>query len=96
VDYKGILIFASIGEFPLIIVTTIITHMHHVLLGRGGVFFGVTSFVFIAMEAGKQKGNAFFFQVGIGRFFLGVRSKDPLQREGRSVSTTRFAGGCGL
>jgi hypothetical protein len=41
--YKRILIFASIGVFPLIIVSPINTHMHHLLLGRGGVLFGVSS-----------------------------------------------------
>jgi hypothetical protein len=39
-----ILIFASMGVFPLIIISPIDTHMHHLLLGRGGVFFGVRSF----------------------------------------------------
>jgi hypothetical protein len=43
VVYKRILIFASIGVFPLIIISSINTHMHHRLLGRGGVFFGVSS-----------------------------------------------------
>jgi hypothetical protein len=38
VGYKTIMIFASIGVFPLIIVPPINTHMHHLLLGRGGVF----------------------------------------------------------
>jgi hypothetical protein len=41
VSYKIIMIFASIGVFPLIIVSPINTHMHHLLLGRGGVIFGV-------------------------------------------------------
>jgi hypothetical protein len=44
VGNKKIFIFASIGVFPLLIHFPINTHMHHLLLGRGGVFFGVSSF----------------------------------------------------
>jgi hypothetical protein len=40
VGYKRILIFASIGVFPLKTVSPINTHMHHLLLGRGCVFLG--------------------------------------------------------
>jgi hypothetical protein len=39
--YERILIFASIGVFPLIKVSSINPHMHRLLLGGGGVFFGV-------------------------------------------------------
>jgi hypothetical protein len=35
------MIFASIGVFPLIKFAPINPHMHRLLLGGGGVFFGV-------------------------------------------------------
>jgi hypothetical protein len=60
VGYKGILKFVSIGVFPLIIVPPIIIHMHHVLLGRGGVFFGVSSFCVRCYGNEPTRGNAFF------------------------------------
>jgi hypothetical protein len=56
VGYKIILIFASIGAFPLIIISPINTHMHHLLLGRGGVFFGVSSFGVRYYGSGPTKG----------------------------------------
>jgi membrane-associated phospholipid phosphatase len=86
VSYKRILIFASIGVFPLIIVSPITTHMHHLLLGRGGVLLGVL-FVYVAMGVAQQRGNAFFCWVRCqatarkqqsGGVFLGVRSEDRL------------------
>jgi hypothetical protein len=39
--------------FPLIIVSPINTHMHHLLLGRGGVFFGVSSFWVLYYGSGR-------------------------------------------
>jgi drug/metabolite transporter superfamily protein YnfA len=63
VSYKRILIFASIGVFPLIIVSPIITHMHHVLLGRGGVFFGGQFFLGTLQWERSNK--------GVMRSFLG-------------------------
>jgi hypothetical protein len=56
VGYKRILIFASIGVFPLKIVYPVNTHMHHLLLGRGGVFFGVSSFWVRYYGSGRTKG----------------------------------------
>jgi hypothetical protein len=52
--YKRNLIFTSIGLFPLITVSPIDTHMHHLLLGRGGVFFGAGFFGSITMAAAQQ------------------------------------------
>jgi hypothetical protein len=43
--HKRIMIFASIGVLPLIIISTINTHIHHLLLGKWGVFFGVRLFL---------------------------------------------------
>jgi hypothetical protein len=55
------MIFASIGVFPLVIISPIDTHIHHLLLGRGGVFFGVSFFFgYVTMAAAQQMGNAFF------------------------------------
>jgi hypothetical protein len=45
VGYKRILISASIGVFPLIEVSPINPHLHRLLLGGGGVFFGVRFFL---------------------------------------------------
>jgi hypothetical protein len=45
VGYKIILILASIDVFPLIKVSPINPHMHRLLLGGGGVFFGVRFFL---------------------------------------------------
>jgi hypothetical protein len=53
VDCKIILIFASICVFPLIIFSPIITRMHHLLLGTGGVFFAVTSFCVSCYGSGQ-------------------------------------------
>jgi hypothetical protein len=44
VGYRIILISASIGVFPLIKLSPINPHMHGLLLGGGGVFFGSGSF----------------------------------------------------
>jgi hypothetical protein len=63
---------------------------------------GSVLFVYVTMEAVQQRGNAFFSGVRCkaaalkyesGGFFFGVRSEDPLQREDRSLSKTRIAGG---
>jgi hypothetical protein len=56
VGYKRILIFASIDVLPLIIVSPIDTHMHHLLLGKGGVFFGVSFFGVRYYDSGPTKG----------------------------------------
>jgi hypothetical protein len=50
------MIFAAIGVFPLIIFSPIDTHMRHLLLGRGGVFFGVSSFGVRYYGSGPTKG----------------------------------------
>jgi hypothetical protein len=60
VGYKRITIFMSIDVFPLIIVSPINTYMHHLLLGRDGVFFGASSFGYVTMAAAQQRGNGFF------------------------------------
>jgi hypothetical protein len=46
--------------FLLIIVSPIITHMHHLLLGRGGVSLESVFLVYVTMGAAQQRGNAFF------------------------------------
>jgi hypothetical protein len=57
VGYRRILIFAAIGVLHLMIVSPIInTHMHHLLPGRGGVFFGVSSFWVRYYGSGPTKG----------------------------------------
>jgi hypothetical protein len=56
VGYKRISIFTFIGGFPLIIFSPINTHMHHLLLGRDGVFFGVGSFWVRYYDSGPTKG----------------------------------------
>jgi hypothetical protein len=79
------LIFASIGVFPLIKVSPINTHMHHLLLGRGGVSFGVSSFfVYVAMGAAQQRSNAFFSSTNREVFSLG--SVPKTRATGRSFS----------
>jgi hypothetical protein len=50
------MIFASIGVFPLIIVSPIDTDMHHLLLGRGGVFFGGQFFLDTLLWQRTNKG----------------------------------------
>jgi hypothetical protein len=55
------MIFASIGVFPLIIISPIDTHMHHLLLGRGGVFFGVSSFWVRYYGSGPTMGQCVLF-----------------------------------
>jgi hypothetical protein len=64
VGYKRILISASIGVFPLIKVSPINPHMHGLLLGRGGVFFGVRFFLGVLLWHWPNK--------GLVRFFLGA------------------------
>jgi hypothetical protein len=79
--YKRILICASIGMFSLKLMSSITTHMDHLFLGRGGVFFGISSFVYVAMGAAQQRGNAFFSWVRkqqSGGVILGVRSENLL------------------
>jgi hypothetical protein len=51
------MIFASIDVFPLIIGSPVNTHMDHLLLGRGGVFFGVSSFGVSYYGSGPTKGE---------------------------------------
>jgi hypothetical protein len=79
--------------FPLIIVFPIDTHMHHVLLGRGGVFFGVGSFCVRCYGSGPTKGWCFFFSSKDREVFSLVLSRGPLERENNSFSKTRIAGG---
>jgi hypothetical protein len=45
VGHKRLSILASIGVFPVIKVSPINPHMHRLLLGGGGVFFGVRFFL---------------------------------------------------
>jgi hypothetical protein len=99
VGYKIILILASIGVF-LLKVAPINPHMHRLVVGRSGVFFGVRFFL-----------GALLWQTpneGLTRSFIGsvarqqpvsnnreVRSEGRSPRENRSLSTTRIEGGRG-
>jgi hypothetical protein len=87
VCYKRILILASIGVFPSILVSPITTHMHHLLLGRGGVFFGGQFFLCTLLWERPNKGVMHSFVGSVARqrlkqqsggVFLGVRSEDLL------------------
>jgi hypothetical protein len=55
VSYKRILISASIGVFPFIIFSPISPHMHSLLLGGSGVFFGVRLFWVRYYGSGPKK-----------------------------------------
>jgi hypothetical protein len=104
VGYKRILISASIGVFPLIIVYPINIHMHRLLLGKA-LKPGLTDRLVVGRNVTLTCCLAevvFFFgyvtmpaakQRGNG-FFSWVRSENPLPREDLSLSTIRIAGGC--
>jgi hypothetical protein len=88
VGYKRILISTSISVFPLIKVSPVNPHMHCLLLGRGGVFFGV-QFVLGALL--WQQPNK-----GLVRSFLGcVASQWPVSNNQEvfslgSIPKTRY------
>jgi hypothetical protein len=52
---KIILIFTSIGVFRLIIFSPINTHMHHLLLGRGGIFFASVLLGSVAVDGSNNE-----------------------------------------
>jgi hypothetical protein len=56
VGYRRILILASIGVLPLIKISPVNPHMHRLLLGGGGVFFGVRFFWVRYYGSGPTKG----------------------------------------
>jgi hypothetical protein len=67
VGYKRILILASIGVFPLIKVAPINPHMHRLLLGRGGVFFGARFFLAALLWQRPNKGLTHSFIGSVAR-----------------------------
>jgi hypothetical protein len=84
------LIFTSIGVFPVIKVSPIYPNIHRLLLGGGGFFFGVRFFLGALLWQGPNK--------NIMRFFLGsVARQRPVSNNRevislRSVPRTRYHG----
>jgi hypothetical protein len=91
VGYKRIMSFASIGVFPLIIMSPIDTDMRHLFLGRGGVFFLGQFFLGMVLWQRPVSNNREVFSLGSvlrarchGKIVLLVQPKMQEGEVGRS------------